>query len=515
MNAAATPARQQYLEIKAQHADAIVWFRLGDFYEMFDDDARVASAALRITLTSRAFGKDCKVPMCGVPAHAYARFLARLVRQGHRVALCEQLTPPGKGLVERQVVRVVTAGTLSEPELLRPTESNYLAAVTRRSGRYAIAHADVSTGEFLVTETEDVAELIGELEALDPAECLIDPSAALPALPVRREGGDRLIWRKESGEARLDRHLAGASARLIDCEDRPAASAAAGAILGYLAHTNRPLLDALRRLRPYALSDAVALDPGTRATLLGRTRPGSDGEMSLLGLLDHTVTPMGARLLARRLRNPIRNLTLLNDRLDAVAELVADGERRAALRAALHGLADLQRLTVRVSQERASLENLRALASSLEAVARVRAALAGASARDTTEAASELDPAPDLIAAIRAAVAEPGTERLIRPGFDCEIDALAERTSQARSRLAEIETVERERTGIRSLKVAYNSVFGYYIEVSKPNLSKIPPSYTRKQTLVNAERFVNAELLHWEAELDRLRRTDGELDPLE
>jgi DNA mismatch repair protein MutS len=501
MTAAATPGRQQYLDIKAEHSDAIVWFRLGDFYEMFDEDAHVASAALRITLTSRSFGKDCKVPMCGVPVHAYARFLARLVRQGYRVAVCEQLSPPGKGLVDRKVVRIVTAGTLSEPELLRPNESNYLAAVTRQAGRYAIAHADVSTGEFRVTETENAAEFVGELEALDPAECLIDPTAALPKFTVRCEKVDQLVWRKDTEERRLSRHLSGASTRLTGCEDSPAAAAAAGAILGYLDHTNRPLLESLRRLRPYTLNEAVAIDPGTRATLLGRGRPSADREVTLLSLLDHTVTPMGARLLARRLRNPTRNAAELTTRLDAVEELAGNPERRASVQQAMRRIGDLERLIVRVGQDRASAAELLALVAALEATLAVIESLVGAAAPAIIEAGAELDPAPDIAAAIRAAVAEPGSERLIRPGFDAGLDGLAMRSVAARGRLADLERDERERTGIRSLKVAYNSVFGYFIEVSKSNLSKIPADFTRKQTLVNAERFVTAELLRWEAEL--------------
>ncbi len=267
MTAAATPGRQQYLDIKAEHSDAIVWFRLGDFYEMFDEDARVASAALRITLTSRAFGKDCKVPMCGVPVHAYARFMARLVRQGFRVAVCEQLSPPGKGLVDRKVVRIVTAGTLSEPDLLRPNESNYLAAVTRPYRADTPSLMPMSRpGNFESPRRRTRRSFWSESYLPDPAECLIDPTATLPKFTVRGEKVDHLAWRKDTEEERLRRHLSGASARLIGCEDIPAASAAAGAILGYLDHTNRPLLESLRRLRPYTLNEAVAIDPGTRAT---------------------------------------------------------------------------------------------------------------------------------------------------------------------------------------------------------------------------------------------------------
>ncbi|HVC81615.1 MAG TPA: DNA mismatch repair protein MutS [Chloroflexota bacterium] len=514
MSENATPARQQYLEVKAEYPDALVWFRLGDFYEMFDDDARVASAALRITLTSRSFGKDCRVPMCGVPAHSAARFLARLVRQGHNVAVCEQLSPPGKGLVDRKVVRVITPGTLSEPELLRPGESNYLAAITRRAGRYAVAHAEVSTGEFRVAETDDPSELARELDSLAPHECLVDGEAALPNLALRHRAGDQGLWRQASGLDRLRRHLDAASLHLADCENRPASAAAAGAILAYLERTNRPLLNGLRRLLPYPLNDAVAVDQATRATLLGKEHSSGGGEITLLSLLDQTITPMGARQLARWLRRPTRNRELLLTRHQAIGELVEAPGLRAALRQALRGIGDLERLTGRVGQGRAAAEELRAIATILEAIPMILRALAPATAAYLTDEAAGLDPAPDVAAAIRAAVAPSGSDRSICPGYDREIDSLEGQAVEARHRLTLLEAEERERTTIRSLKVAYNSVFGYYIEVSKANLAKVPADYTRKQTLVNAERFVTAELLHWEAELAeaeaRLRERDAE-----
>ncbi|HVA93004.1 MAG TPA: DNA mismatch repair protein MutS [Chloroflexota bacterium] len=514
MNENATPARQQYLELKAGYPDAVVWFRLGDFYEMFDEDARVASAALRITLTSRSFGKDCRVPMCGVPVHAHARFLARLVRQGHNVAICEQLSPPGKGLVERKVVRVITPGTLSEPELLRPGESNYLAAITRRAGRYAIAHAEVSTGEFRVAETDDAGELARELESLDPPECLVDGEAALPNLTLRHRAGDQGLWRNASGLDHLRRHLDAASLHVADCEQRPASAAAAGAILAYLERTNRTLLNNLRRLLPYPLSDAVAVDQATRAILLGKERSSGEGEVTLRGLLDQTITAMGSRQLARWLRRPSRDLAMLTTRQDAIGELVEASETRAVLRQGLRGIGDLERLTGRVGQGRAGAEELHALATILEATPALQRVLAQVVAPYLMAEAQALDPGLDIAAAIRAAVAAPGSESSIRPGYDPEIDQLGVQAGHARDRLALLETEERERTAIRSLKVAYNSVFGYYIEVSRANLGKVPADYVRKQTLVNAERFVTAELLHWEAELAeaeaRLREKDAE-----
>ncbi|HWE60727.1 MAG TPA: DNA mismatch repair protein MutS, partial [Chloroflexota bacterium] len=417
-----TPARQQYLEIKANYPHALLWYRLGDFYEMFDEDARVASATLRITLTSRQFGKAGRVPMCGVPYHAQARFLARLVRQGFSVAICEQMSQPGRGLVERAVVRVVTPGTISEPEILRAGENNYLAALARRGGTFGLAYVDVTTGEFRVTHTEDEQALLGELDRLQVAECLIDDSNALPQLPVRHMTvGETALWDAIAGGERLRRHLGTRALHIAGCDGRPAPSAAAGAILAYLERTNRTLLPILHTLRPYSIDDAVAIDATTRTMLLGKAT-GSEREGGMYALLDRTGTAMGARLLARWLRRPLRDPNLLSERLDAIQELVQDGQRRQAARLALRALGDLERLTGRIGQERATPDELLALCATLEALPALLEAV-GASRGTLLQAAMvEIDPAPDIAAGIRAAVAEPGAACLIRAGYDPAID---------------------------------------------------------------------------------------------
>lgn len=512
MSAPLTPARQQYLEIKARYPDALLWYRLGDFYEMFDEDARVAAAALRITLTSRSFGKDCRVPMCGVPHHAQARFLARLVRQGFSVAICEQMSPAGKGLVEREVVRVVTPGTVSEPELLRPGENNYLCAVAKRGGVFGLAYVDVTTGEFSVTELSYDSDLAAELDRLQAAECLVEQEQDLLDGSVRHERvAAPALWDSRACEERLLRHLGAQALHMAGCEGRPAAQAAAGAILGYLAHTNRSLLPVLQHLRWYQADDAVVVDAATRTLLLGK-HTGGDRDRSMLGLLDCTVTPMGARLLGRWLRRPLRRRDVLIERQGAVAALLEQASLRQDVRAALRPVGDLERLTARVGQERATAEELLALAAAVEALPSVRGALGSADVPPLRRLLDGVDSALDLAAAIRAAVAEPGGERLIRPGYDGEIDRLAERARAARECLLALEAHEREQTGIRSLRVSFNSVYGYYIEVTNPNVSKVPRHYVRKQTLAHAERFVTEELLRWETALAEAEAALQDLD---
>jgi len=501
MNGQMTPARQQYLDLKAQHPDALLWFRLGDFYEMFDDDAKVAANALRITLTHRTFGKGQRVPMCGVPHHAYARFLARLVRQGHSVAICEQVGEVGRGIVDRQVVRVVTAGTISEPELLRAGENNYLGAVTLQGSTFALAYVDVSTGEFRVAETDTFETLLAELARLGLAECLAEGPDALPALPVGRLTiVDRSLWLQDGCRERLLGHLGARALHTAGCDGRPASIAAAGAILGYLERTNRALLNALHALRPQRIDWMVGVDTTTRAMLLG-TGQGSERREGIHGLLDRTCTPIGARMLSRWIRHPIRGMQPLLERQEGIAELIAQGERRQGLRAVLRRVGDLERLTTRIAQERAAPEDFLALCDSLEAIPDLLLCLHGVTSALLVEALDDIDPAADIAAGVRAAVAEPGSAARIRPSYDPEIDRLAAAVGEAREQLAALERAERERTGIRSLKVGFNQVVGYYIEVTNPNIAKVPANYTRKQSMSNAERFVTPELLQWEAAL--------------
>ncbi len=505
-----TPARRQYLQIKRRHPDALLLYRMGDFYELFDEDAVVAARDLHITLTSREFGKGNRVPMAGIPYHALSSYLRRLLAKGHRVAICEQLSEPGRGLVERDVVRVLSPGTVAEPGLLPARENNYLVAIGPGRDGVGLAYVDVSTGEFAATEfaAEDEAALAAELTRLAPAECLfpegqpppVAVSCPVTACPPR--------WFQEGpARERLLRHFATASLEAFGCEGLPLATGAAAAALAYIEGTNRDLLRLLRGLHTYTTGAYVALDPHTRRNL-ELTRAARSGERagSLLAALDHTRTAMGGRLLRRWLTQPLRDVAAINRRLDAVEALVRDPDCRTAVLAALDATGDLERLAGRARQGTATARDLLALAAGL----RSAATLAAARPATTTDAPAQalaallarVDPAPEVVELIERAVSD-DESRPVRRGFDPELDALVEAVDTAQSTLLEMERREREQTGIRSLKVGFNKVFGYYIEVTRPNLKLVPARYIRRQTLANGERFVTPELKEWEARILR------------
>jgi DNA mismatch repair protein MutS len=505
-----TPARRQYLQLKRRHPDALLLYRMGDFYELFDNDAVIAARDLHITLTSREFGKGNRVPMAGIPYHALSSYLRRLLAKGHRVAICEQLSEPGRGLVERDVVRVLSPGTVAEPGLLPARENNYLVALCPDRAGTGLAYVDVSTGEFAATEFApgDEAALAAELTRLAPAECLfpdgrpppVEPACPLTACPPR--------WFQEGpARERLLRHFATASLEPFGCEGLPLASGAAAAALAYIEGTNRDLLRLLRGLHTYTTGAYVALDPHTRRNL-ELTRAARSGERagSLLAALDQTRTAMGGRLLRRWLTQPLRDVAAINRRLDAVEALARDPDRRTALQTALEAAGDLERLVGRARQGAATARDLLALAAGLRAAGTV-AALAPPDEGDAPAQAlaallARLDPAPDVADLIERAVSD-AEDRPVRRGFDPELDELVGAVENAQATLLEMERREREQTGIRSLKLGFNKVFGYYIEVTRPNLKLVPGRYIRRQTLANGERFVTPELKEWEARILR------------
>jgi DNA mismatch repair protein MutS len=538
-----TPARRQYLALKRRHPDALLLYRLGDFYELFDDDAIVAARDLHITLTSREFGRGTRVPMAGVPHHALASYLRRLLAKGHRVAIAEQLSEPGKGLVERDVVRVLSPGTVAEPGLLAARENNYLVALNPGRDGIGLAYVDVSTGEFGVTELgpgQDDA-LAAELARLNPAECLAPedrPPAAPPPCPVTLCPAR---WARERpARDRLLRHFGVASLEPFGCTDLPLAIGAAATILAYVEGTNGNLLRLLRGLHTYSTAAFVAIDPHTRRNLeLVRAARSGERAGSLLAVLDDTRTPMGGRLLRRWLSRPLRDVAAINARLDGVDALATAHERRARLRALLDRVADLERLSGRSRQGLATPRDLHALAEGLRAARELADLLrdATASAHATPEAgrgvagalrrlAERIDAVPEVIDLIARAVSEEDG-RLIRAGFDPDLDALLHTVATAQETLLAIERRERERTGIRSLKVGFNKVFGYYIEISHAALRRsrppdgaaggtatggtpahpapgpLPADFVRRQTLAGGERFVTPELKEWEARILR------------
>lgn len=512
-----SPLRQQYLDIKRQHPDCILFFRLGDFYETFDEDAEIAARELDITLTSRPVSKNTRVPMAGVPHHALENYIARLIERGYHVAICDQVGEvDGRGPVERQVTRVITPGTVIEPELLAEKQANYLLALMPVGDaemgtweRAGLAYADVTTGEFAATQLEGdnaAVLVVEELARLAPREVLMPQSWAERGVSL--PGGIYLTpladWRFEHATA--DQTLTGHfRVRTLDgygLRDMPFGVCAAGAILHYLRETQRSSLAQITSLRAYSTASFMVLDPFTRRNLeLTQTLRTQKTQGSLLGVLDRTVTAMGARLLRAWISQPLLELGRLNARLDAVEALAADAALREELRGLLRAISDMERLTNRLLINRAGPRDLLALRDSLGVVPHIHALI------DTLPAlralTDGLDPCAEVYEQIGHAITDDppatlNTTGVIRPGYAKELDDLLDATRDAREWIANLEPVERRRTGISTLKVGYNKVFGYYIEVSKAQQNNVPADYVRKQTLVNGERYITPELKDYE-----------------
>ncbi|RMF77460.1 MAG: DNA mismatch repair protein MutS [Chloroflexi bacterium] len=513
-----TPLRKQYLDIKSQYPDCILFFRLGDFYETFDEDAETVARELDLALTSRPVSKNTRVPMAGVPHHALENYVARLIEKGYHVAVCEQVSEAdGKKLVDREVVRVITPGTIIEPELLAEKQSNYLMAIVPigkvETGRWdaaGIAYVDISTGEFAATQLhgENVALLVlEELARLSPREVIIPESWAERgvSLPPGTHLTSVADWRFERGTAEqtLTDHFGVRTLEGFGFTDAIPAIMAAGGTLGYLQSTQRNTLAQLTTLRAYTTASFMVLDQFTRRNLeLTETIRTRKTQGSLIGILDRTTTAMGARLLRTWLNQPLLEINRLNARLDAVEALSNDEALRAELREALSNVADLERLVNRLVIGKAGPRDLLALRASLDMVPFLQALIAPVAALSAlTKRLDSCDAVRDLIS--RALVDDPPATLnaigIIQPGYAEELDKVLADSKEARDWIANLEAVERRRTGIPTIKVGFNKVFGYYIEVTHANTSKIPDNYIRKQTLVNAERYITPELKDYEA----------------
>jgi DNA mismatch repair protein MutS len=518
-SSSATPLRRQYLQIKKQYPDAILLFRLGDFYETFDEDAKVLAQTCDIVLTSRPVGKNQRVPLAGVPHHAVEGYIAKLINAGYKVAICEQVSDQAvKGLMPREVVRVITPGTVVEPTLLDEKRNNYLAALVVEGNKAGIAYVDITTGEFAATQVsdDDVWQAVEqELERLQPAEVLVSQISNLKS-QISNHLSPYDDWRFELGNARqalLD-HFGVASLAGFGCEGLPLAVQAAGAIVQYLRETQKAALGQLRGLSTYSPTAFMNLDAATRRNLelLQTIRTGSV-KGSLLGVLDATVTAMGGRLFRQWLNQPLLDRDQLERRLDAVDAFYHDTPARTEVRALLKELSDLERLANRVVQRIAGPRDLLGIRKSLEAVPRLREVVEGMEDKSLLShipsaplrtGPYSLDPCPEVGALIEQAIADDAPATLtsggvIRPGFSAELDNVVTASRDAKRWVANLEATERKRTGIKSLKVGYNKVFGYYIEVTKANLDAVPEEYIRKQTLVNAERYITPELKEYEA----------------
>ncbi|MCL5676597.1 MAG: DNA mismatch repair protein MutS, partial [Firmicutes bacterium] len=517
-----TPMMEQYRRIKSDHPDAILFFRLGDFYEMFFDDAEVGARELELTLTGRDAGKGLgRVPMCGVPYHSAESYIARLIEKGYRVAICEQTEDPAKakGLVRREVLRVITPGTVFEPRLLDEQSNNFLVALTGAGGRYGLAYADVSTGLFAVTELagpgSDVL-FLDELARLRPAECLLDPRLDLAerverllkqqtAAPVRFY--QEQAFDPTESRSRLLAHFHVASLRGFGCEELPLAVAAAGALLRYLTETQKTALGHLSGLSVYNPGEFLVMDTATRRNLelTRRLRDGSR-QGTLLWVLDRTVTSMGARLLRSWVEQPLRRLGPLAARQQAVGDLVAAPLLREEARERLKGVYDLERLISRVAMGSANARDLLALRQSLAAVPDLVALVHSGQLPGVQAQCRDLMALPEIVELIGSVIAADPPMALtdgglLRPGYNAEVDRLRDLARSGKRWIAQLEAQERERSGIKSLKVGYNKVFGYYIEVTQSNLSMVPQDYVRKQTLSGAERFITPGLKEKESEV--------------
>ena len=521
MRAGSTPIRQQYLRIKRKHPRAIVFFRLGDFYETFDEDARVASKELDIVLTSREMGKGTKVPMAGIPYHALDNYLAKLINRGYQVAICEQVTKPGetRGLVEREVVRVVTPGTIVEPGLLDSKANNYLTSLVLSDEEVGIAYVDITTSEFATTQLP-LQRAIPELEQLRPAEIITANSSELTGLeltaPVTRL--DDYWTELEVARQTLLDHFGTATLDGFGCAHLPLAIRAAGSIIHYIQETQKGSLGQLTRLATYSTDSFMALDTQTQNNL--ELFRGSSGTTSgsLLPIIDLTKTSMGSRLLKKWLSQPLLDIKELNKRQDAISWFYANTMARNQTISLLGQMADLERLINRVRGNIATPAELIALRRGLEVIPRLKEIIEGGSDNSPISwLKDELKPRQDVIDLISEAIADEPSSTLgeggvIEQGFSEELDSLRLTTRNAKQYLANLEHNEQKKTGIKSLKVGFNKVFGYYIEVSKPNLPQVPEDYIRKQTLANGERYFTPELKEYESLILNARDRISELE---
>ncbi len=504
---------RQYLEIKEQHQDAILFYRLGDFYEMFFEDAKIASRVLGITLTSRnqKDEENQRIPLCGVPYHAAAGYLAKLVNAGHRVAVCEQVEDPklAKGVVKREVVRVVTPGLVTDEQLLDDKSNRYLASVGRGQGAWGLSLLDLSTGEFLVTERDEATDLLDELNRLQPSELLIEENllAELGGVELwpaslcltKRPAG---AFQPETARELLLEHFGVANLAGFGCGQMSAGITAAGALLAYLRETQKTELSHIERLSPLIMDDVLMLDDTSRRNLeLTQTIIGGKREGSLLHCLDRTRTPMGARLLKKNLLFPRQDLVEIQRRLDTVELLLGESERCEAIRTRLDQVYDLERLNSRIVLGSGNGRDLLALHQSLSQLPLLRSEAQAAGVLD--QLCGELDELGEIRELLECSIRQdvPITLReggLIKSGYHRELDELVTILTEGKNLIAGLESRERERTGIGNLKIGFNKIFGYYLEVTKGQLVNVPDYFIRKQTLVNAERYITPELKEFE-----------------
>ncbi len=498
---------RQFLAIKADHPDELLFYRMGDFYELFYDDARVAADLLDITLTKRGASAGEPIPMCGVPYHSVESYLARLVKLGVSVAICEQIGDPNesKGPVERQVVRIVTPGTLTDDALLEADRDNLIASICRHEDIFGLAALELASGRFEIVELADEESLLSELHRLDPQELILPDDSGYPPGATERVGVRRRApWEfdLEHATEKLTRQFGTRDLKGFGCEDMSAAIAAAGCLLGYVAETQRSELPHIQALSPLSRDDAVLIDAASRRNLELVTNIAGGSDNTLMSVMDRTATAMGGRLLNRWINRPVRKRDTLRARQHAVEHLMAD-YRFESLRDLLSDIGDCERILSRVALRSARPRDLARLRDSLAVLPGLQSLLAGFDSPRLADLSDLISEYPEISAELESAIIEapPVVIRdggVIREGYDSELDELRGISENAAEFLVRLEAEEKEKTGLSTLKVGYNKVHGYYIEISRAQSADAPDAYIRRQTLKNAERFITPELKEFE-----------------
>ncbi len=520
-----TPIRQQYLDIKKKYPGTIVFFRLGDFYETFDEDAEITSRELDIVLTSRGVHKGTRIPMAGIPYHAVENYLSRLIEKGYHVAICEQIgEQPAKGIFPRDVVRVITPGTVFEPSLLKSDHNNFLASVAIEGNEAGIAYVDISTGEFQTTEIEadnPQIELKSELIRIGPVEILL-PESLIIGEGILGQLTHLPDWRFEIGRSieTIKRLMQVTTLDGFGISEHPLSIQTVAVILQYLQDTQSSALKLLSSITTYSTSEFMTLDSPTRRNLeLTETIRKGETQGSLLSIMDKTITPMGHRMVRQWVSKPLLNLEQIKQRQEAVACFVSQGVMRIGFRESLVHLGDLERLANRVFSGNAIPRDLVALRETTGRLPEIRKTLPQTSSPISSLLVS-FDPVVESYEILQHAIAEdpPATLQnigIIKSGYSEELDHTIEMSRHAREWISNLEGLERERTGIKSLKVGFNKVFGYYLEITHSNTQQVPPEYIRKQTLVNAERYITPEMKEYEALVlnaeERIREIEARL----
>lgn len=527
-----TPMMQHYIKMKAEYKDAILFYRLGDFYEMFFEDAKIVSRELELTLTGKSCGLPERAPMCGVPFHAADSYINRLVNKGYKVAICEQLEDPkdAKGIVKRGVIRVVTPGTNIDAASLDETKNNYLMSVVFVSDRFGIAISDVSTGDFYVTEESSLRSFLNEMNKYKPTEIICNEAFQISGIDMDELRDHRHIsvsvldnyyFEEDLAKRLLTKHFKVSSLKSLDLEDEALGTVAAGATFQYLKETQKSDLNTITHIEVYRDSNYMMIDSSSRRNLeLTETLRDKEKRGSLLWVLDHTRTAMGARRLRSDIEQPLRNKEDIEARLDAVEDLLTSVADREEIREYLGTVYDLERLMTRISYKTANPRDLVAFRNSIQVLPGIKQVLENFSSAKIRGINDQLDPLSDLYQLVESAIAEEPPISvhdggILREGYRADVDELRSMRTNGKTWLANLEETEREKTGIKNLRIRYNKVFGYFIEVTNSYKELVPDRYIRKQTLTNAERFYTDELKEMEDKIlgseDRLTHLENQI----